>query len=116
MKKYATLLISLLITSNIVSAQTQAEMNTEAMNAYKKSDKELNVYYKKIVNTIDSKSKEKLIKTQRLWIQYRDTYCDFDTSPYEGGTIKPLMKYSCLKTLTDQQIDNLKNSYNRRDY
>ena len=111
MKKYATLLISLLITSNIVSAQTQAEMNTE-----KKSDKELNIYYKKIVNTIDSKSKEKLIKTQRLWIQYRDTYCDFDTSPYEGGTIKPLMKYSCLKTLTDQQIDNLKNSYNRRDY
>ena len=47
MKKYATLLLSLLITSNIVSAQTQAEMNTEAMNAYKKSDKELNVYYKK---------------------------------------------------------------------
>lgn len=45
-----------------VSAQTQAEMNEIAMNDYKKSDIQLNKFYKQLVNMLDVKSKQKLIE------------------------------------------------------
>ena len=40
-------------------------------------DKELNAAYKILINNLDDKSKEKLKRSQRQWIKYRDAEFEF---------------------------------------
>ena len=87
-------------------------MTQIAMNDYDKSDKILNSTYKNLMNLLDDKYKQKLISTQKQWIKFRDSNCQFEASQFEGGTIQPLIKYTCLQTITEQRIENLNQSIN----
>ncbi len=116
MKKLCFFMFLLLVINcHNLFAQTQAELNETAMNDYNKSDVELNKYYKELTKILSEKSKQKLVMTQRLWIKYRDSHCDFEASYFDGGTIRPVIKFTCLKNITDQRIDNLKQSIKMRD-
>ena len=54
------------------SAQSQHEMNAGAAADFAKADKELNEVYAKVLGVLDDGSKEKLKKSQRAWVAYRD--------------------------------------------
>jgi uncharacterized protein YecT (DUF1311 family) len=44
-----------------------------------------------------------LLKAQRAWLAYRDAACEVQASPYEGGSIQPLIWFSCLSELTAER-------------
>ena len=96
-----------MFTSTIALAQTQAEMNQEAINDFKTADAELNKVYKLVLSKLDEKQKKNLIIAQKNWINFRDAHCNFQADLYEGGTIQPLIRYSCLASKTNDRIDDL---------
>lgn len=101
----STLLIMIM---QFVFAQTQAEMNQTAIKDYKVSDAKMTATYKKVLATMDSNGKQLLIAAQRAWIKYKEAHCASVANEYEGGSMKPLILYSCLKEITDARIEQLK--------
>jgi len=93
--------------------------------SHKKADKELNDVYRKLIDFykkefeeaktgdpdyLDSFKKpyEYLRQSQRDWIKFRDSFCDFDASHFLGGTWEPVAYMSCQIVLTEQQTEKLK--------
>jgi uncharacterized protein YecT (DUF1311 family) len=78
------------------NAQTQGELNRcEALN-FQIADKRLNAAYKKVVSGLDEPMKQKLLKAQRLWIQFRDANCDYEQSGMNGASAAPMVYFGCL--------------------
>jgi uncharacterized protein YecT (DUF1311 family) len=88
-------------------SQSQDEMNKEAYEAYLAADKELNIAYNKLIALIDNNAKNILVKAQRNWIKFRDTHCEFEKNFYNGGSVQPLIYYSCLEYKTTERIKDL---------
>ena len=112
--KFILTLLSLFLHLTCFS-QTQAEMNAEAMENYKKTDKELNAVYKKLL--ADKKSDTLFIKnlktSQRIWITFRDAEINLkypEREPGYYGSILPLCYYLYLQELTADRIKTL-NTY-----
>lgn len=112
MKILLTILICL--ASTIGFAQTQAEMNQEAYDSYRKADKELNEIYKQIL--IEYKTDTVFVKnlkaSQRIWITFRDAELKVkypDREPGYYGTIHPVCVADYLEELTRVRINTLKN-------
>ncbi len=97
---------------NCDNAQTQVEINQCAKLSYQNADKKLNQVYQKLVPTLSSSSKRKLITAQQAWIKFRDTSCEFERSQYEGGTIAPTIYFGCLEQTTLQRTQQLEEYLN----
>ncbi|HEY9817556.1 MAG TPA: lysozyme inhibitor LprI family protein [Candidatus Obscuribacterales bacterium] len=89
------------------NAQTQSDMNLCAGETYKLADDDLNRLYQQVLNQLPQSDRPALIEAQEAWLAYRDTNCDFEASLFEGGSIQPLMYYSCLERMTDERIEVL---------
>lgn len=81
--------------------QTQLLMNMCAGRDYDLADAALNAawgparsYAKQIGQG------EALLKAQRAWLAYRDAACEVQASPFEGGSIQPLVRLTCLSEVT----------------
>jgi len=84
-----------------VSPQTQSLMNACAYMKYEQADAALNAAWKPAKAFGDEIGKgDVLLAAQRAWIDYRDAACDAHASPYEGGSIQPLIRANCLSALT----------------
>lgn len=80
---------------------TQSDMNYCAMRSYKDADDELNRVWRSIRNGFATKRQaQALVDVQRKWLTYRDAECDYEAGRYEGGSMQPLVRYSCLEDLT----------------
>ena len=73
---------------------TQTQMNICAANDYAQTDKELNCAWRKLQKS------EALIAAQRAWIAFR-------AAQFEGGSIAPLIRSTCLAELTQQRTKML---------
>jgi len=73
-----------------------------AVDAYKKSDAELNRAYKALRGTLkeDDNGTKKLIAAQRAWIAFRDAECSYRGARTEGGSVHPMIINQCLSDLT----------------
>ena len=80
---------------------TQTQMNICAANDYAQTDKELNSAWRKLQKS------EALIAAQRAWIAFRDAECAFRAAQFEGGSIAPLIRSTCLAELTQQRTNML---------
>ena len=109
------LLLTFVFFTNSNFAQSQLEMNQTALKSYEKSNKELNKVYSILIKSLDKTEKQKLITTQKLWITFRDSHCEFESLPNEGGSIKPLIYSTCLKELTKKRTAELKQSIENRN-
>ena len=114
-KIFLTFIIIFLSFSNNIFAQTQLEMNQTAQKKYEKADKELNKVYSILIKSLDKTEAQILIKAQKCWIKFRDSHCEFESSQYEGGSIKPLIYSTCLEELTKKRITELNKSIKDRD-
>lgn len=87
-----------------ISPQTQSLMNACAFKDYEQADAALNAAWKPAKAFGDEIGKgDALLAAQRTWIAYRDAACDAHASPYEGGSIQPLIHATCLSELTAQR-------------
>jgi uncharacterized protein YecT (DUF1311 family) len=94
-------------------SQTQAEMNKDANDSYKKADKELNDIYKAILS--DYKTDSVFIKnmkaSQRIWITFRNAELKLkypDKEPGFYGSVHPMCVSIYLEKLTRERIKTLK--------
>lgn len=104
------LILSLLVLffSQQISAQTQQEMNNQAMNDHKKADADMTRVYKQVMNGLSTPTaKNMLLEAQRAWIKYKESHCKALANEYEGGSIYPLILYSCLEELTIERKKQL---------
>jgi uncharacterized protein YecT (DUF1311 family) len=110
-KIYLTLLC--IIIASLGFAQTQADVNYDALQEYKRSDLKLNEVYKNILTAKKSDVVfiQNLKKAQRLWVQYRDAQLAIKYPPQkEEGYYKsvlPMLQASFLTEVTIQRIGDL---------
>ena len=87
---------------------SQKEMNRCAADEYKKADTELNKVYQQLLPKVEGEHKEKLKTAQRAWIAFRDGHCEFEAYAFEGGSMQPLIRYSCLAAVTRERTKQLR--------
>ncbi|QEN91159.1 DUF1311 domain-containing protein [Labrys sp. KNU-23] len=90
--------------------EDQATLNQCASKSFKASDGELNALYKQIEKNLhdDADKAKLLIATQRAWVAFRDTECNFSSSGVIGGTLYPLAVTQCRDGLTKERIKTFK--------
>ena len=79
----------------------QPAMNSCAADEYNRQDKRLNVTYGNAIVKKSGKGKTALRVSQRKWIIVRDKNCAAEEKKYEGGSIAPLIYFTCM---TDETI------------
>lgn len=52
-------------------------------------------------------AEENLLKAQRAWINYRDGHCETEAMKFAGGTLAPLILYSCKAGMTRKRTEEL---------
>jgi uncharacterized protein YecT (DUF1311 family) len=114
-KEYYFIVLFLLCFSTNSFAQTQAEMNATASAQYAKADKELNKVYKQLVSMLNNSDKTLLIQAEKDWVKFRDSHCRFVAEQYDGGSMQPLVRSTCLEEVTRQRIAEIKSSIKDRD-
>lgn len=115
MKKYIFLSICLIsintstaiAQNNPCSDKTGMAMKECYNQEFEKADNELTKVYKQLLKR-DSRHKQQLIKTELNWIKWKDFECEYESLPYQGGTLQPLIIQTCLTKLTKERIGHLK--------
>lgn len=82
---------------------------------FKKHDAELNQVYDRLLRQLDSKPepgygpppREALILSQRAWLAFRDTNCNWNATTFYGGTQQAVIRVSCLALATKDRVDEL---------
>ena len=88
--------------------QSQAEMNNCAAQEYQQADAALNAAWPSAKAVADQAGAgAQLLDAQRKWIAFRDMACTAEAALYQGGSIQPLIYYSCLTRLTGQRTNDL---------
>ena len=89
-------------------AQTQLDMNVDAIRAYEKVDKELNLVYKQVIGKMSEQEKTKIKTAQRKWIKMKESSCTKEAAKYEGGSMYAMIYHDCLAIKTKKRISELK--------
>lgn len=76
----------------------------------KTQDARLNGAYQKLRNNISGERRQELLDAQRLWIQYRDSNCQFYATA--GGTLAMVASNECVLRETAQRAKELENLAN----
>jgi uncharacterized protein YecT (DUF1311 family) len=88
--------------------ETQMEMNDCAAAAYGQADAALNAVWPQTRAMMDQiGAGADLLDAQRKWIAFRDAACQAESAPFEGGSIQPLVWFSCLARLTLRRTEDL---------
>lgn len=101
-------------------AKTQFDINQCELDNYSNADIKMNAAYKKLVadfkdsknsNSLGIASKKhylsSLLNSQRAWLKYRDSQCDFEALFSEGGSAQPALYSNCLRELTETRTKEL---------
>ena len=90
--------------ADCISPQAQQMMNACAAKEYQAVDAALNEAWKPAKTFADAIGRGgALLTAQRAWLAYRDAACEVHASPYEGGSIQPLVYSTCMTELTVQR-------------
>ena len=111
MKVFIISLLAFISTAGL--AQTQSEMNQESYDSLAKADLELNSVYQKILQEYreDTVFIKNLIKTQKIWIKFRDAQVEMkfpEREPGWYGSMYPMCVSGYLEKLTRDRIKTLK--------
>ncbi len=89
------------------TAQTQLEMTRCADAEFQQADAKLNNVYQEVKSQLNATQANQLVTAEEAWIAYRDTYCDFVKSQFEGGSLQPMAFSNCLTQITLDRINAL---------
>nr|WP_319250424.1 lysozyme inhibitor LprI family protein [uncultured Celeribacter sp.] len=92
----------------------QSEMNFCAYQAWQQADEELNETYGWALGVSENWSlaaQDALRDAQRAWVPYRDAACEAEGFLFEGGSMQPLIVYSCKEHLTRQRTQEMRAVY-----
>lgn len=106
MKKIIKIIAFIFIGFNGI-AQTQTEMNTNAADYYKAADKKMTLLYKEVMSSLNAEDKNLLLEAQRNWVKFKESHCKSVENGFKGGSIQPLIYYTCLLEATEERIKQL---------
>ena len=89
-------------------AYTQYDMNACAHREFQAADAALNRAYDQLSSRLDEGRRAKLKEAELAWLKYRDGNCEFVSSEYEGGTMRPMAHSFCLADVTRARTTELK--------
>ena len=90
--------------------QSQLEMNECAAADYQRADAALNAAWGPAKSFADNAGTGgQLLDAQRKWIAFRDAACLAEADLFRGGSIRPLIWYTCLTRLTQRRTEDLLN-------
>ncbi|MFA6455656.1 MAG: lysozyme inhibitor LprI family protein [Bacteroidota bacterium] len=101
-------------------AQTQSEINRDALQEYERADHQPNEIYRQVLlsHQKDDQFCQTLKKAQRFWIQYRDAQLNLKFPPRKEKSyyqsVLPMVQASLLTELTLQRTEELKELVNQR--
>ena len=87
---------------------TQYEMNACAHREFQAADAALNRIYNQLSSKLDEGRRAKLKEAELAWLKYRDGNCEFVSSEYEGGSMRPMVHSFCLADVTRARTAELK--------
>lgn len=91
-----------------IEPQVQGLMNACAAKGFAAADAALNTAWKPAKSFADAIGRgDALLDAQRAWLTYRDAACDVHASPFEGGSLQPLIYSTCMSELTTQRTQML---------
>ena len=99
---------------NCKDPQTQVDMNICASREYAASDAMMTRQYNILAARMKQMDVEEpgyfaaLLKSQRTWLQFRESQCRFEGYLTRGGTAEPLNVSGCLNELTKNRTADLK--------
>lgn len=96
------------------NAMTQLDMNHCAYLGWMQADEDLNETYgwaMDVANRYGETVATALRTAQRAWIPYRDAACEAEGIMYEGGSIQPLIIFTCKEHLTRQRTEEMRAVY-----
>lgn len=135
MFKHVTFMLLCLLALDVHASCNQKEadegiqpaLNECAHERYLGADKELNATYKKIMDELKAvkssyaddnvnakKTADILKQTQLAWLKYRDAQCKAEAFQFDGGSAEPMVHASCLESLTNMRIKEIKTTYEIR--
>lgn len=91
------------------TAQTQAEMTRCAQERYEQVDARLNQLVEQVRTQLSEDDRSRFGQAEQAWIDYRRQNCDFESSLFSGGSIEPMIYYSCMERMTGDRIATLQN-------
>ncbi|MCC6926501.1 MAG: DUF1311 domain-containing protein [Novosphingobium sp.] len=95
-------------------------MNVCSFQDYQAADKALNAAWKAAQQFAQQADRDspparkadsavaQLLAAQRAWIAYRDAHCLALADQYRGGSIRPLIKNTCMTDLTKTRTAQLR--------
>ncbi len=90
--------------SGVAAQGVQPAMNACASDEYERQDKKLNISYGQVMAKKRTKAKITLRNSQRKWIIARDKVCISERADYEGGSMAPLVYFTCMTNETIARI------------
>ena len=95
--------------------QSQAEMNICADKQFKAADAELNRVYAGLAAKLEAGARAKLKAAEVSWLKYRDDNCEYEAAPFDGGSMQPLIRSSCLERMTRARTAELRGQLKELD-
>jgi uncharacterized protein YecT (DUF1311 family) len=89
-------------TSDLVSCLWKAKASSEA---------EMKSQYNAISKLLEEAEVKQLVKSQELWVKYREANCAAERSLYGTGTAEPPAYLACVEAMTRQRTKELKVAY-----
>ncbi|MNG56827.1 hypothetical protein D3C78_185170 [compost metagenome] len=87
----------------------QVDLNTCASSALKESNNKFNKVYVGYLRELSPNEQTMLKNSQRLWVQFRDKDCEFESSPVKNGSMFTYVNSVCLIEKADKRILELSN-------
>lgn len=87
----------------------QVDLNTCASLALKESNNKFNKVYVGYLRELSPNEQTMLKNSQRLWVQFRDKDCEFESSPVKNGSMFTYVNSVCLIEKVDKRILELSN-------
>ena len=89
-------------------AETQSAMNMCAARKFKEADAALNRVYNQLAAKLEADARAKLKAAEVSWLKYRDDNCEYEAAPFDGGSMQPLIRSSCLERMTKARTEELR--------
>lgn len=87
--------------------QDQATMNRCAYESWERVDRTLNQTYQSAIARLNPTHQQQLVAAQQAWIAFRDRHCAFSAGAFEGGSMQPLIEWSCKEAITQERLNDL---------
>jgi len=91
------------------AASNRMDLELCAVARFRKADADLNKVFRTITSDVnrDDRNKKLLRESQRFWLRYRDSTCDWQSDNVRGGTAATLYAVNCLADVTEAQAKYL---------